>query len=183
MKRILIGIIAVIMGLSMVACNKNEEKGSSSQLSSDSSLAQVESVSKDGVYTSEYGYSVKLPVGWSKVTIANFMEAFTDGAGNSMSFISGPTDDIFKSADEEYFKTEHFAGMGDSVEFIKYKAVEISGNKGHEVVLTSKKDDVVTYVTQILLGVGEEIYVFTFTDIEGENQETIDGLISSLAIN
>ena len=28
MKRILIGIIAVIMGLSMVACNKNEEKGS-----------------------------------------------------------------------------------------------------------------------------------------------------------
>jgi len=73
--------------------------------------------------------------------------------------------------------------MGDSVEFIKYKAVEISGNKGHEVVFTSKKDDVVTYVTQILLGVGEEIYVFTFTDIEGENQETIDGLISSLAIN
>ena len=50
-------------------------------------------------------------------------------------------------------------------------------------MFTSKKDDVVTYATQILLGVGEEIYVFTFTDIEGENQETIDGLISSLAIN
>lgn len=183
MKRILGLMLVAVLGLSLVACSKGEDSKGSSGINSDSSLAQVENIPVDGIYKSDNGYTVKLPAGWSKVTIANAIEAFTDGEGNSLSFISGPTDDVFKTADEEYFKKDHFAGMGDSVEFISYKELEISGNKGHKVVFTTKKDDALTYITQILLGVDEAIYIFTFTDVEGKNQETIDGLISSLQIN
>ncbi len=184
MKRIIGGMMAVILAFSLVACDKSEDSKNSSKANTDSSLAQVEGLLSDGTYTSEFGYTVKLPVGWSKVTTASAKEAFTDKLGNSsLSFHSGPTDDLFKAADEEYFKKDYFARMGDSVEFVSYDEIELNGNKGHKVVFTSKSDGVVTYLTQLLISVGEEIYIFTFTDVEGESQETIDAVITSLAIN
>ena len=183
MKRIIGGMMALILTFSLVACDKDEDSKNSSKAKSDSSQAQVEGLLSDGTYTSEFGYTVKLPVGWSKVTIESAMEAFTDKLGNSLSFISGPTDDLFKAADEEYFKKDYFAGMGDTVKFISYNEIKLDGNKGHKVVFTSKSDGVVTYVTQLLISVGEEIYIFTFTDVEGESQETIDAVITSLTIN
>lgn len=183
MKRIIGGMMALILTFSLVACDKSEDSKNSSKAKSDSSSAQVEGLLSDGTYTSEFGYTVKLPVGWSKVTTASAKEAFTDKLGNSLSFHSGPTDDLFKAADEEYFKKDYFARMGDSVEFVSYDEIELDGNKGHKVVFTSKSDDVVTYLTQLLISVGEEIYIFTFTDVEGESQETIDAVITSLEIN
>ncbi len=140
-KKIISGMMALILAFSLVACDKDEDSKKSEKSKADSSSSEVETTketkeekeeetekeketekdsksdtnakfSADGTYTSANGYSMKLPAGWTEARTSTNSDVLSDSSGNQFSFISSPSDEDFETADEAYFRNNYLQAMG-----------------------------------------------------------------------
>ncbi|HHX57399.1 MAG TPA: DUF1795 domain-containing protein, partial [Clostridiales bacterium] len=142
----------------------------------------VAGFAEDGTYTSAKGYSIKLPAGWTEISASEVMDALSDASGNNVTFISMASDAQFKMADEAFFKDTYIPSLGDAVDFKSYELVEISGHKAHKLKFTNTAGTMVMHQSQAFIEVDGDIFMFTYTDIDGSHPEVFENAMDSLII-
>ena len=110
------------------------------------------------------------------------MDAISDSSGNNITFLSTPSDAQFKAADEAFFKDTYLSSLGGSVEYKGYEVVEIAGYRAHRLKFTNTYSSFVMHQSQAFIAVDDEIFIFTYTDIDGSHPEVFDNAMDSLII-
>ena len=200
-KKIIIGALAFVLAASLVACDKNNDSKKDNTSAAEATTTTVATteeakteevttkaskpagINAEGEFVSEYGYSMDIPEGWEETILPGALEALMDADGNNVIFATLPSDASFKDADEEYFRMA-FSTLGEAVTFLGFKETNNSGYEGFRVDITNKVSDTMTAIqTQLYFEVDDTVYLFTFTDMDGSNQDVIKGIIDSISID
>ena len=206
-KKVVSGLMAVMLAFSLVGCNNKEDDSKSSKKSKADSSSSVEVTKKDkkeetkketekksdsdssaasglaadGTYTSKLGYSVKIPAGW-EVDDSTIGDAFADKLGNNFVVVSVPSDEQFKKADEAFFKEEYVPSLGTDVELKSYNQIKVAGHKAHEIKIINRISSMEFHQSQVFVDADDNVIIVTFTDVDGSNSGIFDGFMDSLVI-
>lgn len=200
-KKIISGLMALTLAFPLVACGMGEyskakeklETGISSSSTIKDSDNEGETKSKDSsnnsvglsediTYTSKNGYSMKIPEGWEGTNSSSSGDIISDELGNNIAFLLTPSNTEFETADESFFRDTYLPGLGGNAKFKSYEEVKIAGHKAHIVRFTNKVLTFEVQQAQAFIDVDGDIFVFTYTDIEGDKPEIFDNAMDSLVI-
>lgn len=211
-RKLISGVLAVAMILSLAACAESEDSKNSSsqtevttteeaitavatvttteeiteQTTTEKATTTTEATTAAAVtgnkFTSTLGYTLTMPEGWEKAEWPAGLEGCMDENGNNFTALSAAYNKSFENMNKSYF-TDFFKNF-PKMELKEYQKIEISGCTGHRIdVRNNYSANVSILQTQIYFAVNKKVLLFTFTDAEGSNQQKIEDMISSISFN